>query len=344
MTWNVQPHHVAAGIVDVFGEYIETEYFHPAPVRTIAITPELRAADAAARQAREAKAIAPGAAWAIKGELRAENLVRRPAAKNRRKPRREMKRVKRTTAELVSVPKNAASFMADETEKYLAMANASSDKTMARGIVVPSLRLPDPVPVLEALALSGVLEIAEQVVNRRRPGLSDRVCVGNCGRRLRSDNKSGYCQKCIGTLGAQEKRRQNAAEPRFCAGGCGAQIRQSNKSGYCSPCSWRDPAKAAQQSAKAKRYRDRLTEQAAKFCVVCSTRLKWTNKSGVCGNHTSSLRNLKTVLRAGGRAEWESDIWWSKLSPAEKSQVSLVWSSLTSDDKAFVANLAESAK
>lgn len=61
----------------------------PAPVRHIAVTPEMRAQDAAQRAAREAESASD---WSIKSSLREENLhaVRRNVAPGRQRARREI--------------------------------------------------------------------------------------------------------------------------------------------------------------------------------------------------------------------------------------------------------------
>lgn len=125
------------------------------------------------------------------------------------------------------------------------------------------------------------------------PGMSApgyAVCgVKGCGKRLRSDNRNGYCRP-------HQQSETSRFPPRFCAyDPCDSQLRITNKTGYCTKHSYYTPSGSRWNETLHARAMERQSKRAVCSREGCERRLHSDNKTGRCSPHNIPLATGRRV-------------------------------------------------
>lgn len=301
--------HREGGIIDPW-DFQDPAANPPSPCRTIPITDEIRAKDAADRAAREKR---PD--WAIKAELSQDNLhlVRRPVGPGRIEPRPRVARPRppkkewphcacgaRISWNRTECPSCLKARQPARTRPACGQCGANMAwkrteplcpkclKPKRESKPAPAPRLPAPVPATELI----------------------RVC--KCGRRLRPSNARDTCFECAGLILTREQRLSRRVK---CATKtCTRLLRFGRTEGLCCDCMDR----TASRKETTDRYRRKKIAEAGKTCKVCGVPIKWDTKSGCCIKHAAQLRSTRVILHAASREEHELNVLWASLSLEDK--------------------------
>lgn len=282
-------------VQNVFMEWVEPTEAGPPPCRTIPVTDEIRARDAAARAAREKR---PD--WAIKAELSQDNLVlvRRPVGPGRVEhcPRIVTRRPPPPRKEWPRCACGARiSWNRTECPPCLKARAARRKCTGCGEFLYPNVKA-DTCPKCRP--------------KRRKKSAKVRLC--SCGRRLRPSNLRDTCFECRGiTLSREQRlaRRVKCATPE-----CKRLLRFPRKEGLCGVCMDR----TVTRKEVVERYRAKKLREGGQTCKVCRVPIKPETKTGCCIKHAAQLRATRVILHAPTKEEHELNVLWASLSLEDK--------------------------
>ncbi len=273
--------------MNVFGEWVDENESPtvPPPVRVIEVTEEIRAADTAARMARDAQI---ASTWSGKALLSMDNLRRKAPVAAQTRPVRAVSAERHCERCKVVLSHRYPCTVCRECRQRESRAAVAAARCSVASVAVK--------PIAAAAS-----------VRAESAGV---VCVyPGCGRTFRP------CRKTIGRPGADMctvcRRR---AVPQVCVtSGCGATFRRSPvnaQDGLCTRCRTR--------ARGTTRYRREMEEGAGKRCSECSKAIARQSTTGLCRKCFSAARAIKTVLRSATPHERAADRQWAQLSCENK--------------------------
>jgi hypothetical protein len=297
---------------DAFGSFEDFDKVEPmAPCRSIPITPEVLAREAALQAGRDRQLSTPAQVWRDTLKLNPENLrtITRKALPGRIAPAVKAKQYVRCTSAPVRATRSCDRGCGKRIE-------ARSKHTTCMGCR-PKLSRWKTCASCPAEFYRWSPHATCRDCRAAARMQAKRICAGpGCGNGLKLNNQSGLCFKCKGNL----RSRVLPMAQVLCDGGCGRLLRRGRTEGTCGRCG---DVRRSSPSRQAQ-YRARRTARTNRRCSECGVLIKWDAKTGLCGKH-APMATRSTKLRAGSAEEFRMDRTWAALSAEAKARALAVF-------------------